>query len=317
MKPENFNIGIKMNNKIVLSGISLLFALIFFSCNNSTDPPETKSYIPKLVLINDGLTFTIGCLDLPGWYRNNDLEVPAFRAILSPYFIGRFEVRNDEFNYFVKERGYSDSTLWSKAGWKYIEAQNRIGPVDWIEGNEPWSNCLYSNTPDKPINNICWYEAEAYCNWLSKKTGENYSLPTEAQWERAARGPDPGLIFPWGNKDDQTKLNNAYFTHKIYPVGSFEEGKSQEGCYDLAGNVMEFCSDWFGLHIYQFYKENEPVFNPMGPDNNEFKLRSLRGEISLFFNQPEIEQQITTFRRQPCMVEDHFASYGFRIVKNI
>jgi formylglycine-generating enzyme required for sulfatase activity len=259
----------------------------------------------------------MGCLDQPGWYRNNKLEVPPFNAVLSPYYIGKYEVKNDEYNYFVSENGYQDSTLWSKAGWKYIKEKNLTRPIDWIEGPKPWIKCPYANTADSPISFICWYEAEAYCNWLCKKTGEKFSLPTEAQWERAARGPDPGRIFPWGNEDDQTKLNNALYTHKICPVGCFEKGKSYDGCYDMAGNVMEFCRDWFELYIYETYKKKEPVFNPAGPDTNEYNLKSLRGEVSLFFNDPEIEMQITTFRRQPCGVEDRFASYGFRIVKNI
>jgi len=303
-----------MMKKSLLIGIFLL-AVLQFSCENSLGPSSHDSYIPELILINKNLTFTMGCLDKPGWYRNNDLEVPPFKVILSPYYIGKYEVRNDEYNYFVKDNGYCDSTVWSLAGWKYIQRENRSQPIDWIGGDEPWIECPYSSTPDRPISFICWYEAEAYCNWLSNKTGENFSLPTEAQWERAARGPDPGRIFSWGNEDDQTKLNNVLYTHKICPVGSFERGKSYEGCYDLAGNVMEFCSDWFGLNIYETYKENEPVFNPAGPDTNVYNKRSLRGEVSLFFNEPEIERQITTFRRQPCNVEDHFASYGFRIVK--
>ena len=177
-----------MNNKFSLIS-SLILVLFIFSCDSSLEPQSPKGYTPELILINKDLTFTMGCLDQPGWYYTNLTEKPPFKATLNSYYIGKYEVRNDEYNYFVKEDGYNDSTVWSKAGWRYIKAEDRTRPVEWIDGDEPWSKCTNSNTPDKPINDICWYEAEAYCNWLSKKTDENYSLPTEAQWERAARGP--------------------------------------------------------------------------------------------------------------------------------
>lgn len=305
-----------MAEKTLLAKGLLLLAFFICSCENPTEPQQPKSYIPELVLINKNLTFTMGCLDLPGWICNS-IEIPSFKAILSPYYIGKYEVRNDEYKYFVVDNGYCDSTLWSEAGWKYIKSENRTRPVDWIEGEEPWINRPYSNTPDRPINNITWYEAEAYCNWLSKKTGENYTLPTEAQWERTARGPDPGRIFPWGNEDDQTKLNNMMYSRKLYPVGSFEAGKSYEGCYDMAGNLEEFCSDWYELYIYQKYKENEPVYNPAGPDSNSTGWRSRRGTFTIFHYVYEIERQITTFRRFSCHPDMYAQIFGFRIVKNI
>ena len=86
----------------------------------------------------------------------------------------------------------------------------------------------------------------------------------------------------------------------------------------MSGNAMEFCADWFGLDIYETYKANEPVYNPAGPDTNEYNLKTFRGEKSLFFNDRDIAQQITTFRRQPCPITSLFPIYGgFRIVKNI
>jgi sulfatase modifying factor 1 len=142
-------------------------------------------------------------------------------------------------------------------------------------------------------------------------------LPTEAQWERVARGPDPGRIFPWGNEHDESKYNNMMYSRELYPVGSFEAGKSYEGCYDMVGNIEEFCFDWYELYIYQKYKENEPVYNPAGPDSSIQGSRSLRGTITIFHHDPDIEYQITTFRRMSCSPERHYEIEGFRIVKNI
>ncbi len=306
-----------MIKRITFLIMSILISIFIDSCNSSTEPHNTEINIPELILMNNNLTFTMGRLDLPNWTWTNLTEVPSFIAILNPYYIGKYEVRNDEFIFFVNDSGYCDSTLWSEAGWKYIKEEGRMEPIDWITGDEPWINRPLSNTPDRPINNICWYEAEAYCNWLSKKTGEHYALPTEAQWERAARGPDPGRPFPWGNNDDQSKLNNIVFSNKLYPVGSFKAGKSYDGCYDMAGNLEEFCSDINEFYIYQKYKKNEPVYNPAGPDTNSTGRRILRGTITIFHNDFDIEIQITTFRRFPVGIDHHFPIIGFRIVKNI
>lgn len=299
---------------IIIKIISLICVVILFSCMRNKPFKDFPEYIPEIILINNDLEFTAGCLDKDGWFGYYH-ETPAFKTILDPYYIGKYEVRNDEFKYFVKDSGYFDSSLWSVNGWQYIRSAKRSQPVDWIEGNEPWVNCPLSNSADKPINNISWYEAEAYCNWLSKITGHRFSLPSEIQWERAARGPDPGRIFPWGNENDTTKYNNIVFNNILYPVGSFNEGRSYDGCYDLAGNLEEFCSDLYDINIYQEYKHNEPVYNPMGPDSNTTQQRALRGTVNMFDNDPEIAYQITTFRRMCCYPNDCFGNYGFRIVK--
>jgi len=306
-----------MAEKTLLTKCVLLLALFINSCENPIEPQQPKGYIPELVLINKNLTFTMGCVDSLGFICVHRDVVPPFKAVLSPYYIGKYEVRNDEYKYFVADSGYCDSTLWSKDGWKYIKSENRTRPVDWIESDEPWANCSLSNTPDRPINNITWYEAEAYCNWLSRKIGENYSLPTEAQWERAARGPDPGRIFTYGNEHDASKYNNMMYSRKLYPVGSFKGDKSYDGCYDMAGNLLEFCSDLYKVEIYQEYKENEPVYDPAGPDSNITGNRSLRGSFNFFHQDPEIEYQIQTITRMNCNPEDYYQIFGIRIVKNI
>jgi formylglycine-generating enzyme required for sulfatase activity len=304
-----------MFKKATFAGIYMLLVILYYSCENSLEPNLTKSYIPELVLINKNLTFTMGCVDSLGFVCVHRDVTPPFKAVLSPYYIGKYEVRNDEYKYFVDDSCYCDSTFWSEAGWKYIISENRIRPVDWVEGEEPWIN--RSNTPDRPINDITWYEAEAYCNWLSKKTGDNYVLPTEAQWERAARGPDPGRIFTYGNEHDKSKYNNMMYSSKLYPVGSFKGDKSYDGCYDMAGNLLEFCSDLYEVEIYQEYKENQPVYNPAGPDSNITGGRLIRGMFNFFHNDPEIEYQIQTVTRANLGPDTYVQSQGFRITKNL
>jgi sulfatase modifying factor 1 len=115
---------------------------------------------------------------------------------------------------------------------------------------------------------ISWYEAEAYANWLSEKTGHRYRLPTEAEWEKAARGTD-ALKYPWGEDFDKN-LCNSYESglYRTSPVGIFSKGKSPYGCFDMAGDVWEWCSDWYDDKYYA----NSPDENPKGPSDGAFRV---------------------------------------------
>ena len=125
-----------------------------------------------------------------------------------------------------------------------------------------------------PIVGISWHDASAYCDWLSKKNGFHFKLPTEAQWEKAARGTD-GRKYPWGNHEpyhngkwyancrpygswEKRGEDGALYTA---PVGSYLHGSSPYGLLDMAGNVWEWCSDWYDLDYYKNALKN----NPAGP----------------------------------------------------
>ena len=304
-----------MTVETILKNGFIIIAFFICSCEYSFEPLQLNSYIPELVYINENLTFTMGCVDSLGYIGVHADVYPYFIAILTPYYIGRYEVRNDEYNYFIADSGYYDASLWSEAGWEYLQSEGRTRPVDWIDSDEPWVNRELSNTPDRPINNISWYEAEAYCRWLSRRTGENYTLPTEAQWERAARGPDPGRPFAYGRVHDANKYNNMMYSRELYPVGYYKKDKSYDGCYDMAGNLLEFCSDLYDPYIYLEYRENEPVFNPVGPDSNITGNRSIRGSFNFFYYDPDIEYQIQTITRMNLRPDQYVKTQGFRIVK--
>jgi formylglycine-generating enzyme required for sulfatase activity len=164
-------------------------------------------------------------------------EGPAGMVYLSAYYIDKYEVSNDQYTEFIKATDYSAPAYWDHH---------------------------HLNQPNQPVTGVNWYDANAYCNWANKR------LPTEAEWEKAARGP-AGLIYPWGNEMNITKANFARGSRKVqggekYPatvnVDSHPEGKSYYGVYNMAGNVFEWVQDWYDPNYYTASKD---VRNPQGP----------------------------------------------------
>ena len=117
---------------------------------------------------------------------------------------------------------------------------------------------------------VSWSDGAAYCAWLSSRTGRNFRLPTEAEWERAARGGVEGAAFPWGDELPQTRPDyRSRWSNGPEPVGRYEPNAF--GLYDICENVHEWCSDWYAADYYR----NSPNRNPTGPA--EGNRRSSRG----------------------------------------
>jgi len=144
-------------------------------------------------------------------------EQPQQRLYLPEYDIARAPVTNAQYAVFVRV------------------AEHRA-PKHWLLEEPP------QGLADHPVINISWHDALAYCRWLAEKTGRPYTLPTEAQWEKAARGPD-GRLYPWGNTFDRAKCNTEEAdVGGTTPVGRYSPmGDSPYGCIDMAGNVWEWC----------------------------------------------------------------------------
>lgn len=164
-------------------------------------------------------------------------EGPAKMIYLSAYYIDKYEVSNAQYTEFIKAIDYPAPAYWDHH---------------------------LLNQPNQPITGVNWYDANSYCHWANKR------LPTEAEWEKAARGP-AGLIYPWGNELNITKANFARGTRKVqkdqkFPatvnIDSHPDGKSYYGVYNMAGNVFEWVQDWYDPN---YYKTSENVRNPQGP----------------------------------------------------
>ncbi len=147
------------------------------------------------------------------------------------YHMDVFPVTNQMYKKFIDAGGYEKKELWSLDGWSW--RNNNI--------TEPryWNDTKFNN-PKQPVVGISWYEAQAYCNWRSQESGQNYRLPTEEEWEKAARGND-GREYPWGNTFDKNKCNCS--ESKVLAttdVTGHPGSASPYGCQDMAGNIWEW-----------------------------------------------------------------------------
>jgi formylglycine-generating enzyme required for sulfatase activity len=169
-------------------------------------------------------------------------EVPQHEVTLEEYAIARYPVTNAEFERFIQDGGYQSRDYWTEAGWKQKESDGWSQPRYWED--KKW------NDPSQPVVGVSWYEALAYCRWLSAKSGREYRLPSEAQWEKAARGTD-GRRYPWGDDWDPDRCNNKENgPGRTTPVGQYPEGDSPYGVGEMVGQVWEWCSSKYVSYPY-------------------------------------------------------------------
>lgn len=179
-------------------------------------------------------------------------EIPQLnrKLISQPYRISRYPITVAHYRIFIDAKGYEQEEYWTKAGWQW-RTQNEIAAPEKYGGVFELDN--------HPQVGVSWYEAVAFCNWLSAQNGlplndpqRSLRLPSEAEWERAARGTD-GYIYPWGNEWDGNKCNNYYLQLGVTTaVGIFPAGNAICGAADLSGNVREWCSTKW-LENYEEY----------------------------------------------------------------
>jgi formylglycine-generating enzyme required for sulfatase activity len=177
------------------------------------------------------------------WYKR---EQPSHSHNIPAYAIGRFPVTVQEFADFMEDGGYRHQELWSAQGWQWRVDYQITAPEFWHDPN-------WTRNPHLPIVGISWYTASAYTNWLAAHNGVPFRLPTESEWEKAARSSD-GRRYPWGNRWEPAYCNVAQQSidtwdapaeqndSTLNAVGQFSpQGDSPFGCADMAGNIWEWC----------------------------------------------------------------------------
>ena len=158
---------------------------------------------------------------------------------LQPFTIARYPVTNAQFGYFLEDGGYRNRwrDCWSDKGWRWKERDGWVEPRYW--------RTVELNQANQPVVGVSWYEAEAYCNWLSQSTGNTYRLPSEAEWERAA-GHNDGREYPWvGEWEDSFSNTSEAGLGRSSAVGMFPSSQAVCGADDFAGNVLEWTSSWY------------------------------------------------------------------------
>lgn len=293
---------------------------VYFTLTRSAEAPQAAPpaaevarlvFEPQMIRIPAG-TFLMGSTkgqaaqvikergeDWKEWVK---WEQPQHVVELSEYSIGKYPITNREYQAFLRD------------------VKDQPPPRGWDGDQFP------AEKGGHPVVNVSWNDADAYCKWLSEKTKKNYRLPTEAEWEKAARwrlppspagrgaggeGEGESLIYPWGNDFDPKKANtNESRIRDTSEVGQFSpQGDSPYGCADMAGNVWEWCNDWFDEDEYK-NRAGKTMKDPPGPEKGAW--RALRG--GSWFNLNYLARSAYRSNGNP----DFFGvNVGFRCVRSL
>jgi formylglycine-generating enzyme required for sulfatase activity len=293
-------------------------------------------------------------------------EMPRHQVALDAFALARYPTTNAMFDRFIRAGGYANPTWWEEAiaagRWQDGKVRDYWGEDRYRPAY--WDNSRF-NAPNQPVVGVTWYEAVACCRWLTATLhdGHIYRLPTEAEWERAARGPsqtslipptplrqaqgklfsplrgerrgrgvsplpsegracpEPGEggaggvrsaevgRYPWGDPWAEDRCNSAELhLERATPVGIFPAGASIEGILDLAGNVWEWCSDWYAGDAYR-QRAGRVIRNPAGPRSGDTKV--LRG--GSWYNDRNIVRCAYRFWSLPV---NWLALCGFRVARS-
>lgn len=235
-------------------------------------PASKREFFPAMVSIPEG-NFLMGSEDGP------DNEKPPHRVWVDGFMIGKFPVTNAEYRIFVAKSDVPQPPFWSEE--------------------------MFSH-PQKPVVGVSWVDATAYCAWLSENAGKDFRLPTEAEWERAARGESEGKKYPWG---DEPPWERPYPGYDLETGGPQRVGLNEPngfGLYDMSEGVHEWCSDFYDADYYRY----SPERNPQGPPSG--KRRASRGG--------SWRHRITFSRcaaRSSLPPGFRYADYGFRLAMTL
>lgn len=247
---------------------------------------------PEGMILVEGGTFKMGQPDpdIGGKNWSSD-EQPVHEVTVSSFYMDKYEVTNEQYCKFINEKGNQTEGdgKWIDVGDEDCKIVKKDGKFIPIPGYEK-----------HPVLELSWYGARAYAKWIGKR------LPTEAEWEYAARGGNKskGFKFAGSNNPDEVAWYSKNSNNDTHPVGS--KKPNELGLYDMSGNVWEWCADWF----QEDYYKRSPKDNPPGPESGKYRV--LRGGAWVV-----IVQQIKTTSRSYGFREDAFNLNGFRCVKDV
>jgi sulfatase modifying factor 1 len=215
---------------------------------------------------------------LMGSERGQEVEQPLHRVFLESFSIAETQVTVEQYTSF-------------------LEATRREPPPQWHDAN--------FNHPEQPVVAVSWLDAAAFCAWLTSETGSVHRLPTEAEWEFAARGGLEGAMYPWG--DDLPNLRPHYDERWAHgPERVRGTPPNNYGLFEMCENVHEWCSDWYQPNYYSVSPEN----NPQGPESGERK--SSRG--GSWRHHIKISRCAARSSIPP---DFKYADYGFRVARSV
>ena len=250
--------------------------------SGKVDCNETECFIPEG-------PFKMGCNDELD-KKCKSYENPYHQVVLKPYAIDKYEVTADGYRKCV------DAGVCTN--------NNESEPQYKTTSDDSHCNLNAAGKGDHPMNCVSWYGAKTYCEWLGKR------LPTEAEWEKAARG-DSGRLYPWGNEEASCKHTvmaggpKTCIAGATMSVGLKKEGVSPYGVYDMAGNVYEWVNDWYASDYYS----SSPGNDPEGPSGGISRV--LRGG-SWECIAPDL---LRTSARISVTPDSFSYGYGFRCAK--
>ena len=217
---------------------------------------------------------------LMGSDTGRDEEQPVHRVTVDAFEMASFQVRNRDYALFLQAAAYRPPKHWGDAD---------------------------LNHPDQPVVAVCWTDCVQYCRWLSGIAGRHYRLPTEAEWERAARGGREGLAYPWGDEApaDWPEYRGRWGGDVRGPLPVCRGSRNPYGLFDVSENVHEWCADWFNRDYYA----RSPERNPAGPGTGE--RRASRG--GSWRHQIKVSRCAARSSIPPMF---EYADYGFRLVRD-
>ncbi len=227
-------------------------------------PPPDALSLPPEVLVSGG-PFQMGTSAEP-WALDN--ERPVHEVDVAPFYIDTTPVSNAAYQAFIADGGYDEPRWWSAEGWAHRQRAGLAAPLSWRREGSGWLRTRFGITEPvpaaEPVLHVCWHEAQAYARWAGRR------LPTEAEWEKAARfDPATGRSrrFPWGDDEPTAQRANLGQRHlQPAPAGSYPDGAAPCGARQLIGDVWEWTSSDFlpypGFRAWPYREYSEVFFGP-------------------------------------------------------